>query len=115
MKSFKFKDNNYLDTKGIVHNKEKLSDIFYRFNKKYYGGQTLNANDFKVSGIYTFDTNNTISNRPPKVAKNLEFLIVLETHSAFNTIQIWFNYTAVLYFRLNCWGTWTEWKTINIS
>lgn len=114
-KSFKFKNDNYLDSSGIVHNKQKLNEILYSFSKAYYGGKTLNANDFIKSGIYVFDTNNTISNRPPKVADNLEFLVVLETHSTYNTVQIWFNFTGALYFRLKYWGTWSEWKKINIS
>lgn len=114
-KSFKFKNENYLDSTGIVHNKQKLNEILYGFSKAYYGGKILNANDFTKSGIYTFDTNNTISNRPPKVINNLEILVVLETHNTSNTIQIWFNFTGAIYFRLKYWGTWSEWKKINIS
>lgn len=114
-KSLKFKNDNYLDSTGIVHNKQKLSEILYGFVREYFGGKTLNANDFTESGIYVFDTNNTISNRPPKVTDNLEFLVVLETNSTSNAIQIWFNFTGALYFRLKYWGTWTGWKKINIS
>lgn len=83
------------------------------FKKEAFFTGTLNANDFVNAGIYTFDPSTTISNRPTKVANNLEFLIVLETHSTANLIQIWFNYTSKVYFRLKVWNNWTEWKAFN--
>lgn len=103
----------------------KLEDIvttlagmtnFYSFKKEYYGtaGTNLNANDFKESGIYVFDTNVTITNRPTKVANNIEFLVVLRAYYT-NAIQIWANYNSALYFRVMGWNSWSSWKKITIS
>ena len=46
--SLKFKDNNYLDTKGIVYNKDILNDILERMNK---------YNLSKVTTPLNYDTN----------------------------------------------------------
>lgn len=117
-KSFKFKNNMYLDTKGIVHNKQLLSDIlnkFYGFEKKYYAGKTLNCNEIVSSGVYIIDINNTITNRPTKVVNDIEALIVIETNKESIVLQIWFNYNNALYYRWKWWGNWGPWKQITIS
>lgn len=46
-KSFKFKDNNFLDSKGVVHNKEILSEILDRcqvYSNTINGESTYNFN-----------------------------------------------------------------------
>ena len=100
-----------------ISNITTLLQKFYPFEKKYYGtsGTTVNANDFKSSGVYLFDTYITVTNRPTKVAQALEYLIVLETAYSSCTIQIWFNGSSALYFRLRNWSTWASWKKITIS
>lgn len=95
-----------------------LLQNFYPFKKEYYGtaGQTVNVNDFITSGIYLFDTNITINNRPTKVIQALEFMIVIEAVKWTNcTIQIWFNGSSALFFRLRNWNTWASWKRITIT
>lgn len=118
-KSIKLKDNTFIDSTGVTHNRDLLSTILnniYSFNKNYYAGGTANANDFIKSGIYQFDVNETVSNRPTKVANKLEFLVVLDAVSWTNsTIQIWFNESYALYYRVRTWNTWTSWKKISIS
>ena len=46
-KSFKFKNNMYLDTKGIVHNKKLLSDILYTIGSIY-----MSKNNTNTSTLY---------------------------------------------------------------
>ena len=43
-KAIKFKNNTYLDTSGITHNKLNLKDII---NKRMYGYQDTSASDIK--------------------------------------------------------------------
>ena len=43
-KSIKFRNNTYLDTSSIAHNKTNLKDII---NKRMYGYQDTSASDVK--------------------------------------------------------------------
>lgn len=119
-KSIKLKDNTFIDSTGVTHDRDLLSTILnniYSFDCKYDAGQTVNANDFVKSGFYLFDTNETITNRPTKVVNQVDFLLVINHKSSWtnSTIQIWFNYNAALYFRVRVWGSWASWKKITIS
>lgn len=104
------------DINTFMNDINTLLQNFYSFKSEYYGaaGTTLNANDFKNSGIYIFDTNITVTNRPTRITNNLDFLVVLRGQYT-NGIQIWFNYNSVLYFRIMAWNSWTSWKKITIS
>lgn len=59
-KSFKFKDNMYLDTKSIVHDKKLLSDVLNKLSKNPVGEFTIwqgnklitNDNTFQYLGTY---------------------------------------------------------------
>ena len=104
------------DINTFMNNINTLLQNFYSFKSEYYGtaGTNLNANNFKDSGIYIFDTNVTITNRPTKVANNIEFLVVLRGYYT-NAIQIWANYNSALYFRVMGWNSWSSWKKITIS
>lgn len=51
MESFKFKNDNYLDSKGIVHNKTLLSDLLNNlFNKLKITKITTNAKTYLGTG-----------------------------------------------------------------
>ena len=120
-KSIKLKDYHYIDSRGIVFGHDTLnyllSTFFYHFQSKYYAGQTLNLNDFVDSGIYSLDTNNTTTNKPPVSANTLDYLIVIKVSqsNSNNMIQIYINSTSSLFYRTREWGTWKSWKKINLS
>lgn len=61
-KSFKFKNNMYLDTKGIVHNKKLLSDILYPIGSIYMSTNNTNPSTLfggtweQISGRFLYAT-----------------------------------------------------------
>lgn len=117
-KSFKFKDDFYLDSSNIMHNKIKLDNLlndFYGFKKEYFFGVNKNCDDITSSGIYIIDVDCTIINRPQKVVNNIESMIVFETSQNTIVLQIWFNYNNALYYRWKWWGNWSSWKQISTS
>lgn len=105
-------DENYFNVNGIF----SVNNIITN-KREYYGtsGQTINANDITTEGVYLFDVNVTVTNRPPKAGNGMEFLIVMSTKMTNCCIQIWFNSEHALYFRLRNWGTFDVWKKITIT
>ena len=118
--SIKFKNNHYIDARGIVYEHDTLNYLlntfFYYFQQNYYAGQTLNLNNFVNSGIYSLDTNNTTSNKPPVTSNALDYLLVIRvSKNDSNIIQIYFNSISGLYYRTREWNTWRGWKKITIT
>ena len=80
------KDNNYIDSNGITHNRELLSDVL---EKKLNNGLSYNinatdANTITKSGFYY---GNEVTNTPVKYC----YLLVITHHSSYNyCVQICF-------------------------
>ena len=64
-KSFKYKDNTYLDTKGIVHNRKLLADIIYPVGSIYISANNTNPSTYyggtwtQIKNRFLFATNST--------------------------------------------------------
>lgn len=75
-KSFKFKENNYLDASGITYNREKLSDLI--------------NNLLKIRLLTTTDGNSQVSDNQTKVyqlARN-GFYLFIDSHPYNNNIGV---------------------------
>lgn len=67
-KSFKYKDNNYLDTTGIVHNRKLLADIIYPVGSIYISVNNVNPSTYyggtweQIKDRFLLACGNTYSN-----------------------------------------------------
>lgn len=109
-KSIKFK-RNYLDSKGIVHNRKALDKIIDEITGIIVTDSNTDLDNYKESGIYFFDTNYVPENIP---AGNNGWLVVLKGSGNF-VKQVWYRAgTANLndsdtYVRTNT-GSWSSWR-----
>lgn len=64
-KSIKLKDNTYIDTKGIVHNRKLLADIIYPVGSIYFSANNTNPSTYyggtwvQIKNRFLFATNDT--------------------------------------------------------
>lgn len=112
--SLKLKDNNYWDSKGIVHNKQLLSGILNSFCFKNFGSYNgLDFNNLRNQiGIYHgrgTPSEASCQNYPINETGDL-ILFSCDNNFAYQFFCI---YNGKLYFRGYYTGTgWSEWKKI---
>lgn len=75
-KSFKFKENNYLDASGITYNREKLSDLIYSL--------------LRLRLLTTTDGNSQVSDNQTKIYQLYRggFYLFIDSHPYNNTIGV---------------------------
>lgn len=111
-KSIKFKNDTYIDTTGITHNRELLSTLMIvtgtsgrSKNISYTDVNTIRANGFYYG--------NGVTNAPTQYG----YLFVISHFSASNyCYQVWFNQGSILiYAREIINGTPNTWKQFTLT
>lgn len=106
-KSIKLKNDNYLDSKSIVHNKNLLYTILQQLTGRTY--YNSDANTFTATGIYYLSTGAT--NTP----ENLTwiYLMVIKSTASADIIQFAMRVGGdKIYFRSYAGSSWKDWKKI---
>lgn len=111
-KSYKLKDNNYIDSSGITHNRENLKDIINNGLLRESKGDLNNATE---TGIYWF---NPEVNNIPQSAPYGNILTIVAPGNKFEQgswwiIQIAFTtYNSILIRNSTNGTTWTSWTQV---
>lgn len=108
-KSYKLKKENYIDSSGIVYEKQKLNEIL---NTGIYNGYINDLNNAMDTGIYAFNSG-TLNIPESNMFGNVLVLVGngnKYTDKAWWVIQIVFNTYKQIYIRTNIggWGEWTQ-------
>ena len=105
-RSIKLANNDYIDSSGVTHNRNLLSDILNKYYVLYkYVGNNGNANDYRNFGFYYFYQN--CSNVPG----NYFYCIVIGAGG--DCIQMGMCVTNDnFYIRRYVNGVWNAWRTI---
>lgn len=113
MKSYKLKGNNYIDSSGIVHEKQKLNEIL---NTGIYNGYIDNLNNALNTGTYAF--NSSSLNIPENNMYGNVLVLVGNTNKydageSWWVIQIAFTTRNSIFMRnLTNGTTWTSWTQV---
>lgn len=110
-KSFKFNNNNYLDTSGIVHNKQPLNniinDIFGRFlyyrggftGDNMYGTGIVDFDDLLTTGIWTYSGYNGIYKDNPITYYSYGIVVIFEGNNTYGVQLIFDMARSRIFFR----------------
>ena len=104
-KSIKLKDNTYLDSRGITHNRTLLNTILERLLSQKYSG--VDANDYTNTGIY-YLTRDCIN-----VPSNWIYLVVFRALNTTDMVQLGINAgNSTIYVRNYNGTSWSTWHTV---
>lgn len=111
-RSYKLKDNNYIDSSGITHNRENLKDIINNGLLRDHKGDLNNATE---TGIYWFSP---VVNNIPQSDTYGNILTIVAPGNKFEQgswwiIQIAFTTFNSIFMRNSTNGTtWTNWTQV---
>ena len=110
-KSFKFKNDYYLEAISIMYGKERLDNVL---NRSFLarGSAPNNANDGIVCGMFTVveDKQHTVLKNYPIAEGNGCLFVFLISRGLPIYCQIFIHYSGISYIRMNWYGTWQQWR-----
>lgn len=116
-KSFRFKNNMFLDSTSIVHNKDKLSDLLVGIGstcKRVTGDWNTACGN--RTGFYR---GSGLKNAPPNIVTVASWIYVIHlVHDSLYKRQIAFSFSnkaPTVYMRNQDNGVWSEWRYITFS
>ena len=121
-KSYKLKDNNYIDSSGISYNHSPLAEIVTGLkNLEQLDIKVLsvfNPNEITTGGVYQIAKSlQTFQNVPSNISYGIMLVLFASggSSNAWQCTQIIFDNNGIIMFRNRVSNAWKNWKTINIT
>lgn len=121
-KSYKLKDNNYIDSSSIVYEHVLLTDIIAGLKKieqlERKVISTFDPNEITTGGLYQIArSKQTFQNVPSSIAYGVMLVLSASggVSGAWQCTQIIFDNEGIIMFRNRVNNNWRTWKTITVT